>query len=359
MISVRLMWRMMKALCLGCDEQWLAAIDYLAAENQILQRKLSESGQPVRLNDDQRLVLATLGERLKPAFREAYVTIVRPATLLAWYRRLVTARYDSSTAKMRTPGRPPTAATLKELICRIARENSSWGYTRIGDQLRYLGHEIGRTTIADILRDAGLTPDPELRRQRTWSQFIAQHRSVIWATDFLTVDTLSGCLYVLFFIQLHTRRVVLGGITEHPHDAWMQQIARNLTDPFDGPLLGARYLLHDRDAKYTATFDRIFPSASIKPTKLPARSPNLNPVAERWVLSIKSEALGYFTFFGERQVRRVLREYLAHYHQEPAHQDLDGRNIDPGSADLSPPTGPVARRERLGGLLSFYHREAA
>ena len=242
---------------------WQSSITW-SPRTCVLREQLSASGRQPRLTDEQRLSLAVLGRQLKPGLR-SYIRIVTPETLMGWYRRLVTARYDSSKISSRRAGRPPTAAMLKELICRIARENPSWGYTRIGDQLRYLGHMIGRTTIADILRDAGLTPDPELRRQRTWAQFIAQHRAVIWATDFLTVDTLSGCLYVLFFIQLHTRRVVLGGITDHPHDEWMQQVARNLTDPFDGPMLGARYLLHDRDAKYTAAFDRIFASAGITP----------------------------------------------------------------------------------------------
>ena len=175
----------------------------------------------------------------------------------------------------------------------------------------------------------------------------------------LTVDTLSGCLHVLFFIQLQTRRVVLGGITEHPHEAWMQQVARNLTDAFDGPLLGARYLLHDRDAKYTASFDHIIASAGVKPTRLPARSPNLNAYAERWILSAKSEALDHLILLNERQVRRVLNAYLAHYHGERAHQGLDGQIIEPSQPAGSTPSGEVLRRTRLGGLLSFYYSAVA
>ena len=179
-----LIWRMVRALCAddGEERQWLAVVDYLVAENRVLREQLSSTGRRPRLCDEQRRVLAVLGRRLKPALRP-YISIVKPETVMAWYRRLVTARYDSSEATNRRPGRPPTAEVIRELICRIARENSSWGYTRIRDQLRHLGHEIGRTTIVDILRKAGLTPDPEARRKRTWAEFIDQHRAVIWATE--------------------------------------------------------------------------------------------------------------------------------------------------------------------------------
>jgi putative transposase len=357
---VTLIWRMVRALCSGDGEerQWLAVVDYLVAENRVLQQHLSATGRRLRLNDGQRRDLAFLGRRLKPALR-SYISIVKPETILAWYRRLVTARYDSSRAKSRRPGRPPTAEMIRSLIGRIARENPSWGYTRIRDQLRHLGHEIGRTTIVDILRKAGLTPDPEARRERTWAEFIDQHRAVIWATDFLTVDTLTGCLYILFFIQLETRRVVLGGITDHPNEAWMQQVARNLTDAFEGPLIGAKYLLHDRDSKYTASFDHIISSVGIKPTKLPARSPNLNAYAERWVLSVKSEALDRLILLNGRQVRRVLNEYLDHYHAERAHQGLNGQIIESPQPAISMSRGEVVRRKRLGGRLSFYYRSVA
>jgi len=357
---VTLIWRMVRALCSGHVEtrQWLTVIDYLVAENRVLQQQLSATGRRLRLNDEERRELAQLGRQLKPALR-SYITIVRPETIMVWYRRLVKARYDSSKAGGRRPGRPSTAEMIKKLICRIARENPSWGYTRIRDQLRHLGHGIGRTTIVDILRDAGLTPDPEKRRLRTWAEFIDQHRAVIWASDFLTVDTLTGCLYILFFINLQTREIILGGVTEHPHEAWMQQVAQNVTDAFDGPLVGAKYLLHDRDSKYTTSFDRMISSAGIRPIKLPARSPNLNAYAERWVLSVKSEALDPLILLNGRQVRRVFDEYLAHYHAERAHQGLDGQLIAPDPAGNSEDTGEVIRRKRLGGLLSYYHRPAA
>ncbi len=165
----------------GEERQWLAVVDYLVAENRVLQQQLSATGRRLRLTDGQRRELAVLGRQLKPALRR-YISIVKLETVMAWYRKLVTARYDSSKAKKPGPGRPPTVEAVRELTCRIAGENPSWGYTRIRDQLRHLGHEIGRTTIVEILRKAGLTPDREARRKRTWAEFIDQHRAVIWAT---------------------------------------------------------------------------------------------------------------------------------------------------------------------------------
>jgi transposase InsO family protein len=212
----------------------------------------------------------------------------------------------------------------------------------------------------DILHEAGLTPEPELRRQRTWAEFIEQHRSVIWASDFLTVDTITGCFYILFFINLQTRCVALGGITDHPHEEWMKQVARTMTDAFDGPVLGSKYLIHDRDRKFTRSFGHVLKSVGIKPIRLPARSPNLNAYAERWVLSVNSEALDHLILTGGRQVRRVLREYLAYCHAARAHQGLAGEISAPESTpDSTPATGEVVRRKRLGGLLSYYHRPAA
>ena len=238
----------------------------------------------------------------------------------------------------------------------MARENPTQGYTRIRDQLNHLGNEVGRTTVVDILREAGLTPEPEQRRERTWAEFIEQHRSVIWATDFLTVDTLAGCFYVLFFIHLATRRVVLGGITDHPREVWLKQMAPNVTDGFDGPLLEAKHLIHDSHTKYTASFDHIISSAGIGPVKLPSRPPNLNSYAERWVLSANAEALDRLILLDGRQVWRVLYEYLAHYDAERAHHGPDGDLIEPESARSGDSTGETVRSKRLYGLLSYYHR---
>ena len=163
--------------------------------------------------------------------------------------------------------------------------------------------------------------------------------------------------YVLFFIHVQTRQVVLGGITTSPNEAWMKQVARNVTG-WDGRLKDAQYLIHDRDTKFTASFDEILKAVGIKPVKLPARSPNLNAYAERFVRTIKTECLDQMILFGEKSLRHVLSEYVAHYHAERNHQGIE--NVIPFPDErLSSKGKKITKSERLGGLLSFYHREAA
>jgi putative transposase len=184
---------------------------------------------------------------------------------------------------------------------------------------------------------------------------------VLWATDFFTTEiwTRWGLTpyYVLFFIQVQSRRIVLGGISQNPTEGWMKQIARNLTG-VEGALLGARYLIHDRDAKYTQSFDHILQTAGTAPVKLPPQAPNLNAFAERFVKSIKTECLEQFVLFGEDSLRHVIREYLEHHHAERNHQGLE--NVIPfPDGRLESQDGTIVKTERLGGLLNFYYRRAA
>jgi putative transposase len=185
---------------------------------------------------------------------------------------------------------------------------------------------------------------------------------VLAATDFFTVEvaTWHGLVtyYVLFVMELATRRVQIAGIAPYPTVAFMQQCARQLTDPFDGFLLGKRYLLHDRDTKFTAAFDALLKAGGVKPPRLPPRSPNLHAYCERFIRSIKEEALGHMVMLGEPALSSVLHQYLTHYHAERNHQGLANQLIaaEPG---LGSHSGPVRCRERLGGLLRYYYRDAA
>jgi transposase InsO family protein len=184
---------------------------------------------------------------------------------------------------------------------------------------------------------------------------------VLWATDFFTTEIWTQwgltTYYVLFFIHVHSRKIVLGGIGENPNESWMKQVARNVTSS-DGPLVGARYLIHDRDAKYTQSFDQILKAAGTAAVKLPPQSPNLNAFAERFVKSIKTECVEQFVLFGEEALRHVIREYLAHYHAERNHQGI--ANVIPfPDRRLETREGTIVKAERLGGLLNFYHRQAA
>ena len=230
------------------------------------------------------------------------------------------------------------------------------------DALSNLGHKIARTTVKRILRDYGIDPAPERSRRTPWKTFLQAHWDGLAACDLFTVEalTLAGLRrYLVFFvIELETRRVTIAGIHPQPGGAWMEQQARNLTDSVDGCLRSARYLIHDRDPLYTRVFGEILESAGVQPIRLPPKSPNLNAYAERFVRSIKEECLTRVVPLGERHVRRLVYEYIEHYHRERNHQELDNQLLQRPPPPFRP-DADVRRRERLGGLLSFYYREVA
>ena len=244
----------------------------------------------------------------------------------------------------------------------MAKQNVTWGYTRIRDALNGLGHEIARSTVKRILKENGIEPAPERRKRTPWKTFLKAHWGAIAATDFFAVEvmTLRGLVRysVLFVIDLRTRAVEIAGITCNPSAAWMNQIARNLTDCTDGFLRDARYLIMDRDPLFTSTFREILKGGGVKIVRLPRKSPNLNAYAERFVFSIKSECLGRLVPLGENHLRVAIREYLSHYHQERHHQGLGSVLIKPGET-AGRTEGKVACRERLGGLLKYYYRAVA
>jgi putative transposase len=314
----------------------------------------------LRLNDDQRRRLAAKARGLGRKVLAQVATIVTPGTLLRWHRQLIAHKYDGS--GNRGPGRPRTAGEVEELVVRMAQENRDWGYRRIQGALSNLGHELARSTIADILERHGIEPAPERSRKTTWKEFLTQHWDLIVAADFFTVEvwTATGLrrFIVLFFIELSTRRVEIGGISAVANGLWMNQIARNLTDSVDGLLAGKRYLIHDRDPLFTDEFLRTLKDTGVASVKLPARSPNLNAHAERFVRSVKESCLERLILFGESSLRTAVQNFVAHYHSERNHQGLDNRLIQPDAVHLAN-TGTVQRRERLGGMLNYYHRVAA
>jgi len=333
-------------------------IDYLMEENRVLREQLG--GRRLRLNDDQRRRLAVKGKLLGRKILAAVAGIVTPDTSLRWYRKRVATKYDGS--KRRRPGRPRTRVDIAALVVRMATEHGGWGYTRIRDALRHLGHEIARNTVKRILLDNGIVPAPERNRKTNWKAFIKAHLGEIAAADFFSVEvlTLTGLVrYVVFFaIDIKTRRVEIAGISHSPTGTWMTQSARNLTDCEDGFLRGARYLILDRDPLYTAGFRTMLKEAGVEPLRLPAKSPNLNAYAERFVWSIKSECLDRIVPLSENHLRRAVREYVEHYHGERHHQGLDGELITANGTAIRL-EGPVTCRERLGGTLNFYYRQAA
>jgi transposase InsO family protein len=287
-------------------------------------------------------------------------SLVTPETILRWHRQLIAKKYNG--ARTRRPGRPRTRQDIAALVVRMATENPKWGYTRIKGALRLLGHDIGRSTIPRILEDSGIEPAPERGQRTSWKTFIAAHCEVITAADFFNVEvlTVSGLVryWVLLVIDVSTRRVHIAGITSQPHAAWMQQMARNLLDAVDGFLLGKRYIILDRDPLYTKAFRAFLENSGVKVVRLPPKSPDLNPHAERFVLSIKAECLERVVLLGEWHLRRAIKAYMEHYHRERPHQGTGNRLID-GRTLAANDDGQVQCRERLGGLLRYYHREAA
>jgi len=340
------------------NQRQLQVIDYLREENRVLREQLG--GRRLRLDDNQRRRLATKAKGLGRKILADVATIVTPETLLAWHRRLIAQKYDGS--GRRGPGRPRTVGVTENLVVRMAEENRGWGYRRIQGALSNLGHELARSTIAEILQRHGIQPAPERTRKTTWKEFLTRHWDLIVATDFFTVEvwTKQGLqrFLVLFFIDLATRKVEIAGIAPVVNGLWMSQIARNLTDADDGVLAGKRYLIHDRDPLFTAEFLRTLDTTGVKSVKLPPRSPNLNAHAERFVRGIKESCLDRMIFFGEASLRTAIWNFVEHYHTERNHQGLSNRIICPEEGHLGA-SGAIQRRQRLGGTLNYYYRAAA
>jgi putative transposase len=340
------------------DQELLLRNEYLAAENRILKAQLKGR---LRFSDAERAKLGEIGRRLGRKALGEVANAALPDTILAWYRRLVARKFDGSKVR-RMPGRPRLDGEVEKLIVRMAKENRSWGYDRIVGALANLGHEVSDQTVGNVLRRYGVPPAPERKHTTTWVAFIRAHLAVLAGTDFFTAEvlTLRGLVtyYVLFFIHLESRRVDIAGITVHPDEPWMKQIARNVTMEDCGALRDRRYLLHDRDTKFTRSFRAILMSGRVEALVLPARSPNLNAYAERWVRSIKEECLSKVILFGERSLRRALSNYVDHFHAERNHQGKGNVLLFPRANDRQR-EGPVRCRDRLGGLLRYYHREAA
>ena len=339
------------------NERQQHVIDYLMEENRVLREQIG--ARRLRFSDDQRRRLAVRAKQLSRAALILVAKIATPETLLAWHRKLIADKYDG-TAQRKTPGRPRIDSDIETLVVRMAQENRTWGYDRIVGALDNLGHVLSASTIANILKRHGIEPAPERARKTTWKEFITRHLDQIVATDFFTVEawTQKGLrrFVVLFFIDLSSRRVELGGIARSPNGLWMEQVGRNMTDCEAGMLRAKRYLIHDRDPLYTAQFLAILKDSGMESVKLPPRAPNLNAFAERFVRSIKEECLDRIILFGEEHLRTAVREYLTHYLNERNHQGLDNALIDSNPVNSC---GSVQRCQRLGGTLSYYYRAAA
>jgi transposase InsO family protein len=337
---------------------WLArrereAFAYLVEENRVLRQQLA--GRRLRLSNDDRRRLAARAHRLdRQALREV-ATIVTPDTLLRWHRQLIARKWTYAKPQS---GRHSVLVEIRRLVVRMAEENPTWGYTRIQGALKNVGHRVGRSTIARILKVAGVPPVAE--RPTSWQTFLRAHWGAIAAADFFTTEvwTWRGLItyYTVFVIDLASRRVHVLGSTPHPHELFMRQMARTLTAADAGVLRARSCLICDRDRKWSREVCRLSADAGVRVVRTPERAPNANAYAERFVRSIKEECLDRLIPLGERHFRRAVTEFVAHYHVERNHQGLQNELIV--GVPATGTVGRIRRRPRLGGLLNYYDRAA-
>lgn len=338
------------------DKELYKAIDYLKIQVEVLIEHQEKQNKRILLNNNQRMRIAAKAKKLSRNMLEKCTMLFTPDTIIGWYNKLIAKKYDGTYNRCKV-GRPQVTPEIIELIIQLKKENPRWGYQKITDQIIYLGYKISKTSVKNILIENGFDPEPGLTVRSTWHEFLKSHWDILAACDFFTVELLARrklirCT-VFFVIEFSTRKVFFAPIKLQPDGNYMRQVARILTDSEDGFLKNKKFLIHDRDPLYNSEgFHEILQSSGIEQIKLPARSPDLNSIAERFVKSVKYECLNHLILSSVKQLEYVLNQYHEYYHHERIHQSLD-KIIEPKyeidkNAEI-----------RLGGLLKSYHRLAA
>ncbi len=357
-MTFRLLYLTLVRLC-----GWLALLprsgDIKNTEILVLRQQIAVLQRQVRsprLSWADRAVLAALTRRLPAAHRRQLSLIITPRTLLRWHADLVKRHW---THRHRTAGRPRTGPAIRQLALEMARDNPTWGYRRICGELTGPGHKIAPSTIWEILKAAGIDPAPQ-RAAANWKQFLSAQAKTIAAVDFFHAGTVFlRRLYVLFVIEHHRRRVHLAGITAHPTAAWTVQQARNTLMDLGERTDGLKFLIRNRDAKYTSAFDAVFTAAGTRIITTPVQAPRANAICERWIASARRECTDWILITGRRHLHHVLSEYVDHYDTCRPHRTLS-QEPPAGRSHITPAddTIRVRRRDRLGGLIHEYSQVA-
>jgi putative transposase len=352
-------WHILLAVLCGLvNPRQQQIIEFQNAQIEAILKKLGR--KRLLLDDDQRRLLAVKAHAIGRKALLELTTIFTPDTILRWHRKLVAKKFDSS--GKRNPGRPRIRQEVVDAIVRLATEHPTWGYDRIQGALKNVGYHIADSTVANVLKAHGIEPAPDRQRTPAWSTFLRAHWDTLFATDFTTVKvwTRSGLVTfcVLALMHLKTRRVHIAGITPSPNATWMKQVCRNLTECEDGFLKDAKHLIVDRDTSFIAMREFLEQNTDTEVVLLPPKSPNLNACMERWFRSLKSECLDRMIFFVQRSLERAVTNFVQHYHAERNHQGLSNHLIDPEKR-VGAVAGKIECRERLGGMLKYYHRRAA
>jgi putative transposase len=340
--------QLVRLMCRAQDDLAIEVV-MLRHEVAVLRRQVARPA----LRPADRAVLAGLSRLLSRARRGRF--FVQPATLLAWHRDFVRRRWSYP---QRRSGRPPVATSTATLVVRLARENPTWGYRRICGELATMGIVIAPSSVWAILKRRGIDPAPR-RSGPTWTEFLRAQAKGLIACDFFHVDTvLLRRLYVLFFVEHDTRRVHIAGVTANPVSGWVTQQARNLCFDLAERTTPAKFLIRDRDTKFTSSFDAVFASEGIRIIKTPVRAPRANAIAERVVGTIRRECLDRLLILGRRHLEAVLAEYVDHYNGHRPHRALRQRSPSAVTETTAPITDPdpedVRRTDVLGGLIHEY-----
>jgi putative transposase len=334
-------------------ESWKSA-EILLLRHQLVVLQRQVHIRP-RMTWTDRAFIALLIDVIPKHRRGGLRLIVTPQTVLRWHRDIVRRRWAAKSTH-KHPGRPRAHRTITASVLRLAKENPGWGYRRIHGELAGLGIQVAPSTVWEILTKAGLPPSPR-RAGPTWAQFLHSQAQTILATDFFTVDLLDGTsAYVLAVIEHATRRIRILGVTAHPDNAWVTQMARNLMMDLDGRLDTVKFLLRDRDTKFTAAWDAVFNAAGIRILRSPIRVPRANAIMERWIGGCRRELLGQTLIWNQRHLLRVLRDYETHHNEHRPHRSLGQ------AAPLKPlPTGVtdldscrLRRHSRVSGVINEY-----